>query len=184
MVCIKDVTRIKEKQYRYFFLRFYRQNPTALMKIIKRHRGVSMKIMSLLTAPLAYLPFSSATPSKADTVAKPNPTRAKKSRSSRADKPADLKPFRGTSIVFDDCACDAVKAIGKSRFLLSEGNTPMLPLPACDASRCNCKYMHHDDRRDYDDDRRLSAALRTDLYEDTGNTDRRSKKRGRRASDK
>jgi hypothetical protein len=86
-------------------------------------------------------------------------------------------------MVFDECACDAVKAIGKQRFLRASGDTPTLPLPTCDASKCNCKYMHHDDRRDDNDDRRLAAALRTELYEDSGNANRRANKRGRRKAD-
>jgi hypothetical protein len=44
--------------------------------------------------------------------------------------------------------------------------------------------MHHDDRRDDEHDRRLTATLRTDLYEDSGNENRRSTGRGRRKTDK
>lgn len=142
-----------------------------------------MKIMALLSTPLSYLPFSASTPGKSEKAAKANASRVKKAVSKKPKKPVQLRPYRGTSIVFEKCACDAVKEIGNKRFLVADGGTPMLPLPACDASRCNCKYMHHDDRRDYDDDRRLSAALKTELYEDTGNENRRTKKRGRRKSD-
>jgi hypothetical protein len=142
-----------------------------------------MKIMALFTAPLSYLYFSNRTPGKGAISTKKNKSQAKKPTSTKTNNQLQLKPFRGTSVVFEECACDAVKAIGKQRFLVAKGDIPMLPLSSCDASRCNCKYMHHDDRREDDDDRRLSAALKTELYEDTGNSNRRTKKRGRRESD-
>ncbi|CAA0094301.1 Uncharacterised protein [Halioglobus japonicus] len=142
-----------------------------------------MKFSALFKAPLNYLPFSASTPEKSANTAKKNSPPVKKSSPMRAAKPVQLKPYRGISIVYEDCACDAVKAIENKRFLISDGDAPMLPLPACDASRCSCKYKHYDDRREYDDDRRHSAALQTQLYEDTGNNDRREKKRGRRKTD-
>ena len=142
-----------------------------------------MKIMALFTAPLSYLPFTRPAPGKSETSTKRNTSPTKKSNSTKTVKPQQLKPYRGTSIAFEESACDAVKAIGRKRFLLSDGDTPMLPLSGCDASRCKCKYMHHDDRRDDDHDRRLSAALKTELYEDTGSENRRLKTRGRRKSD-
>tara|TARA_R110002049_G_scaffold108853_1_gene257378 strand:+ start:1009 stop:1452 length:444 start_codon:yes stop_codon:yes gene_type:complete len=146
-----------------------------------------MKFSALLKAPLNYLPFSTSTsastPEKSDSVAKKTPPPVKKPRSMKATKPVQLKPYRGTAIVFDEGACDAAKALQNKRFLVSERDTPMLPLPACDAASCNCKYKHYDDRREDDHDRRHAAALRTELYEDTGNENRRAKKRGRRKTD-
>lgn len=142
-----------------------------------------MKFKALLTAPLSYLPFSTPATGKSDKAVTQKSAAPKKSRTAKAPRPAQLKPYRGTSIVVGDNACDAVKAIGTRRFLLADGDTPMLPLAGCDASRCTCTYMHHDDRRD-DDDRRLSAALSTDLYEDSGNDNRRSARRGRRKTDR
>ena len=142
-----------------------------------------MNIMALFAAPLSYLPFSSAKPGKNQKATQSTASRLKKSKPEKKTDPVQLKPYRGTSIVFTENACDAVKAIGKNRFLLADGDTPILPLAACDASRCTCKYMHYDDRRDYDDDRRLTATIRTDLYEDSGNANRRLEKRGRRKSD-
>lgn len=142
-----------------------------------------MKIMALFTAPLSYLSFFNTTPGKAAKSTKRTKPQAKNSNAGKTNNQTPPKPFRGTSIVFDENACDAVKANGNKRFLVATGDTPMLPLSGCDVSRCNCKYMHHDDRRDFDDDRRHSAALQTELYEDTGNSNRRLKKRGRRKSD-
>ena len=147
------------------------------------HGGVSMKFLALLTAPLSYLPFSTSTPGKTENAKTQAVSRVKKSKPEKKANSVQLRPYRGTSIVFKDCACDAVKAIGNRRFLHAEGDTPLLPLAACDASTCKCTYIHHDDRRDDDDDRRHIAALRTELYEDSGNTNRRLEKRGRRESD-
>jgi hypothetical protein len=42
-------------------------------------------------------------------------------------------------------ACAAAKALAGQRFLASEA--PNLPLPACDALRCECHFAHYDDRR-------------------------------------
>lgn len=143
-----------------------------------------MKIKALFTAPLSYLPFSTPTKGKSDKGVSSKSAASKPSKAAKSPRPVQLKPYRGTSIVVGEDACDAVKAIGTRRFLLADGDTPMLPLAACDASRCTCKYRHHDDRRDHDDDRRFSATLKTDLYEDSGNENRRAAKRGRRKTDR
>lgn len=43
-------------------------------------------------------------------------------------------------------ACEAVKAIGHTRYLVREA--PLLPLKDCTQSNtCNCQYLHHTDRR-------------------------------------
>ena len=42
-------------------------------------------------------------------------------------------------------ACAAAKALAGQRFLANEA--PNLPLPACDAARCECHFAHYDDRR-------------------------------------
>jgi hypothetical protein len=92
-------------------------------------------------------------------------------------------PYRATSIVYRAGACDAVKAIAGKRFLDVDRVTPSSPLPDCNAANCECKYTHHEDRRDYDEDRRLPRTLQSDLYDRTGKPDRRAKKRGRRKND-
>tara|TARA_R110002072_G_scaffold85210_15_gene192833 strand:+ start:6000 stop:6575 length:576 start_codon:yes stop_codon:yes gene_type:complete len=187
-----SVTPFKETVYRFFIFRASMQNHNThienrMVETAQNRSGtgvVSMKFKALLTAPLSYLAFSTPATGKSDKAATQKSAAPKKSRTAKAPRPAQLKPYRGTSIVVGDDACDAVKAIGTRRFLLADGDTPMLPLAACDASRCTCTYMHHDDRRDDDDDRRLTAALSTDLYEDSGNENRRSAKRGRRKTDR
>jgi hypothetical protein len=96
---------------------------------------------------------------------------------------APRHPYRATSIVFDDAACDAVKALGRKRFLDRDRDVPKLPLKDCSNSQCSCKYAHHDDRRDSSEDRRHPSALKSELYERGSDPNRRQKKRGRRKSD-
>jgi len=96
---------------------------------------------------------------------------------------APRNPWRATSITHDENACEAVKAIAGKRFLDAERNIPKLPLPACDADRCNCMYARHEDRRDSSEDRRTPNALQAQLYDRTGQENRRARKRGRRKTD-
>jgi hypothetical protein len=92
-------------------------------------------------------------------------------------------PYRATSIKIRDDACAAAKALQHKRFLTVGEVVPNLPLPDCDAASCGCTYAHHEDRRDPDDVRRGPTGLRTALHTHSDNTERRSKKRGRRATD-
>lgn len=107
-------------------------------------------------------------------------------RSNTAAKRKNIKEpptlYRATLVTSKDGACDAAKAIAGNVFLDSEGVTPGLPLSGCNVSQCECRYVHRDDRRDSDDDRRLPA-VRTELYDRTGNINRRQSSRGRRRSD-
>ena len=96
---------------------------------------------------------------------------------------APRNPWRATSIVFNEKACDAVKELGGKRFLDADRNTPKLPLPDCDVTECDCKYARHEDRRDETEDRRNPNALKADLYDQPGQVSRRSRKRGRRKTD-
>ena len=113
---------------------------------------------------------------------------ATKSRTRRIAKttmpfPERRNPYRATSIIFNDGACDAVKAIGDKRFLDVERITPALPLPDCDAPKCDCQYANHEDRRVSDEDRRSPSGLKSQLYGGTGEPNRRKRKRGRRKGD-
>jgi hypothetical protein len=104
-------------------------------------------------------------------------------RKSKKNSPVARNPNRAASIVFDVNACDALKAVGSRRFLDTERNLPVVPLPGCSVAKCNCKYAHYEDRRDSDEDQRLPSALLSQLYESTGKANRRQRKRGRRKSD-
>lgn len=107
--------------------------------------------------------------------------KAQAKKSSKVSAPAN--PFRSTSIVPGTNACSAVTAIADQRYLDSEQSVPKVPLPECDVSQCDCRYARHEDRRDIDEDRRHPAGLQSELYETSGNKNRRAQKSGRRDSD-
>lgn len=92
-------------------------------------------------------------------------------------------PYQAKSIIFNDTACDAVKAVGNKRFLDSERRIPKLPLSDCNKQQCDCRYERHKDRRAFNEDRRNPSPLHSDLHESVGETNRRQKKRGRRKDD-
>jgi hypothetical protein len=143
-----------------------------------------MNFMALITARFADLPFFTPAAKKPAQAPKRNTARAKRASNADSEAQTPMGAYRCTSIVFEDSACAAVKAIGKKRFLAVDRNTPMLPLRECDQSKCNCKYLRHDDRREDNDDRRWTNTLQTALYEEGGKEDRRTKRRGRRKTDR
>ena len=53
--------------------------------------------------------------------------------------------FHAVSIKITGTACDAAKAMTGRRFLSAAA--PKLPLPDCDVLECNCRFVHHKDRR-------------------------------------
>lgn len=59
--------------------------------------------------------------------------------------------FHAVSIRYADDACDAVKRLDGQRFLADAA--PGIPVQGCNAPRCGCRFVHHDDRR-RDGDRR------------------------------
>jgi len=93
--------------------------------------------------------------------------------------PARL-PYHAVSCRSGAGSCEAVEEINGQRFLVEDA--PQLPLDACTKERCKCKYLHHQDRRDTDDDRRALYGIKSEFYEYTSKQDRRVKN-GRRASD-
>ena len=74
-------------------------------------------------------------------------------------------------------------ALAEKPYLDKERGTPLLPLADCTAAKCTCKYSHQQDRRDFDEDRRFSSSLQSELYGSSDRDNRRIKKRGRRNSD-
>ena len=104
----------------------------------------------------------------------------KKSKPRKATPVQESNPYRSVSVCFDGDACDGVKALADKRFLTS--NTPLLPLLDCTSETCSCRYSHYSDRRDFDEDRRLPSSLKSNLFSDSGNSERRVK-RGRRTGD-
>ena len=108
---------------------------------------------------------------------------AKKTSSVQNANPPPKNPYRAISIVSRENSCAAVKAVGAKRFLVEGGDVPQLPLSDCDVVKCSCKYAHHEDRRDDAGERRaMGSPLKTQLYKQTGEKERREK-RGRRSSD-
>ncbi len=60
-------------------------------------------------------------------------------------KPQANNRWHAVSIAAAAGACDAARACKGKRFLSREA--PRLPLPECNAARCECKYRHYADRR-------------------------------------
>ena len=81
-------------------------------------------------------------------------------------------PFRAVSIEPLQDSCAAAKSIKAQRFL-SEG-TPSLPLAKCDVTQCQCRYIHHSDRRTGARDRRLGPVEESDESEFWSLRNRRS----------
>ena len=97
------------------------------------------------------------------------PTRKKKVETQVQPK----KLYSSAAIMHGDCACSAVKKMGKHRFLASE--VPIIPVPDCTAKSCTCKYARYNDRRNMDT-RRDPFNLESDLYATAGKPERRSLK--------
>ena len=54
-------------------------------------------------------------------------------------------PYHAVSILPGQNACGAAHRFAGKRYLSRQA--PPLPLPACDAFHCNCRFKHHKDRR-------------------------------------
>lgn len=62
-----------------------------------------------------------------------------------------VNPYHAVSIETGAKACKAARAIEGHRFLASAA--PKLPLRECSLATCQCKYVHHNDRRSQRDRR-------------------------------
>ena len=112
----------------------------------------------------------------------PKPAKVKRvqARVARAKRAAsEIKPYRAASILPQGCACTSVKAVRGKRYLMAE--VPILPLPECNQSQCQCRYVRHEDRRQKDE-RRALYSLQSDLYSVNEAADRR-RGQGRRKTD-
>ena len=89
--------------------------------------------------------------------------------------------FHAVSIKPGGCGCEAVNAMGSERYLTS-GAVPTLPVPNCTLLTCTCRYVHHDDRRSRQGNRRAAFSMQTDMYGVSGEKERRGR-RGRRYTD-
>ena len=62
-----------------------------------------------------------------------------------SDSNSTTAAFHAVSIKLSGNACDAAQAMSGRRFLSTAA--PKLPLPECDVLECNCRFVHHKDRR-------------------------------------
>lgn len=86
--------------------------------------------------------------------------------------------YRCAVIQTGSYACQAAKDLADRPLLLD--SAPVLPLPACDISQCECQYKRRNDRRD--DDRRSPYA--SSLIGNISNVeDKRQKKDRRKTAD-
>lgn len=80
--------------------------------------------------------------------------------------------YHAVSVTCGPNACEQAQAMVGKRFL--SGQISHFPLPECTSGNCQCKFVHYDDRRDAEGDKRAPTALRSDLYTASGNPERRS----------
>lgn len=78
-------------------------------------------------------------------ISKTKSTRAPSQQQRQVSSLPKRSPWHAVSIVPGKDACPAVKELGRKRWLSAEA--PRLPIPGCTASRCDCRYKHHADRR-------------------------------------
>ncbi len=62
-----------------------------------------------------------------------------------------VNPFHGVSVETGSRACAESRALEGQRFLAE--SAPKLPLPGCKIATCQCRYVHHNDRRSMRDRR-------------------------------
>ena len=74
------------------------------------------------------------------------------------EKQPAVSPHRAVGIVPGLVCCQAAADLKGRRYL--SGAAPKIPLPACDAKSCGCKYAHYKDRRDGDDRRGMRLNIR------------------------
>ncbi len=70
---------------------------------------------------------------------------------SRPTRKAPATTFHAVSIAYEPTACSAAKSLEGKRFLSDAA--PPVPLPECDVLDCQCRFEHHQDRREADDRR-------------------------------
>jgi len=87
-----------------------------------------------------------------------------------------LNVYHAVSIKSGPRCCQTAKSMSGVRFLSKQA--PRLPLPQCDAASCECKYLHHEDRRSYE--RRAADGGEIKPGAPFAGADRRRNKRDRR----
>ena len=72
-------------------------------------------------------------------------------------------PFHAVSMKLTADSCTAAKDLAGKRFLSADA--PALPLRECNAANCDCRFVHHGDRR-HPNDRR--SPFSANIGEDSG----------------
>ena len=93
-----------------------------------------------------------------------------------AQRPRIVNNYHAVSIKPGPRCCQTAKNMSGVRFLSPEA--PRLPLPTCDVATCECRYLHHEDRRS--DDRRAADGGPIKPGPQFSGPDRRKAKRDRR----
>jgi len=89
--------------------------------------------------------------------------------------------FHSVSIVNDGSCCKQVETFSGKRFLSKDA--PEIPMEECTMTHCQCRYQHHEDRRQIGNDRRVEYGVTRDLFGAFGEQNRRDRPKGRRATD-
>lgn len=132
-------------------------------------------LLALMVALFVKFRSGSTGPTKTAKKAK-----TKKTASSSEGTAAASRTFTAVTIAPGLDACEAVLSFEGARFL--SGDAPLLPLAVCSSSACTCKYMHYEDRRDLNEERRQLFSMRTELHASSGEEERRLRA-GRRGPD-
>ena len=105
---------------------------------------------------------------------------ARKAREARLQRQALARKHPWRAVSCEGSGCSVVQELRGKRFL--EREAPSLPLPGCGAAHCNCRYVHYDDRRRHQTDRRSLYGVKAELFEVSGQEERRQR-HGRRSTD-
>lgn len=103
---------------------------------------------------------------------------AAKAKKNAGAKRAPAGKFHAVTIELDPHACPAVREYDGETLLSKDA--PVLPLAECDQASCQCRFVHHDDRR-----RQPRRGYQSDLARiaSLGANDERRARAGRREDD-
>ncbi len=99
-------------------------------------------------------------------------------RPSRLGKVKPDPQFHAVSLQTSGGACEAAKSMEGRRFLSTAA--PRIPLPECDEPACKCHFVHHKDRREGGDRRKM---YRGSNIGETGVLQKERRYRGDRRND-
>ena len=98
-----------------------------------------------------------------------------------ADRTKPHHHFHSVSIVNDGSCCEQAETLSGKRFLSKDA--PEIPMEECTMTQCQCRYQHHEDRRQIGNDRRVEYGVTRELFGAFGEQNRRDRPKGRRATD-